>query len=107
MEIVWSPLALERVESIARHIAEDKPGAAIEWVDGLFASVERLAGFPESGRVVPEVGARRIREVMFGAYRVIYSVGAQVDVLTVRRSNQLLRLSELSDTEAAPVGRGL
>ncbi|MCH8533411.1 MAG: type II toxin-antitoxin system RelE/ParE family toxin [Saccharospirillum sp.] len=56
MRIVWSPLALERVEDIAQYIAEDKPGAAVEWVDGIFDTVERLADFPESGRVVPEVG---------------------------------------------------
>jgi plasmid stabilization system protein ParE len=99
MIIVWSPLALERVEDIAQYIAEDKPAAAAEWVDGLFATVERLADFPESGRIVPEVGARRIREVMFGAYRIIYSVRDQVDILTVRRSNQLLRASELDGDE--------
>jgi plasmid stabilization system protein ParE len=61
--------------------------------------VERLADFPESGRIVPEVGSRRIRELIFGAYRVIYSVKRQVDILTIRRSSQLLRLSELSDEE--------
>jgi plasmid stabilization system protein ParE len=99
MRIVWSPLALERVEDIAQYIAEDKPAAAVEWVDGLFTTVERLADFPESGRIVPELGAHRIREVMFGAYRVIYSVKDQVDILTVRRSNQILRVSELDDDE--------
>ena len=99
MRIVWSPLALERVEDIAQYIAEDKPSAAVEWVDGIFDTVERLADFPESGRVVPEVGGRRIREVVFGAYRIIYSVRDQIDILTVRRSSQLLRMSELGDGE--------
>ncbi|WP_341936779.1 type II toxin-antitoxin system RelE/ParE family toxin [Marinimicrobium sp. C2-29] len=99
MRIVWSPLALERVEDIAQYIAEDKPGAAVEWVDGIFDTVERLADFPESGRVVPEVGGRRIREVIFGAYRIIYSVRDQVDILTVRRSSQLLRMSEIGYEE--------
>lgn len=100
MRIVWSPLALERVEDISQYIAEDKPDAAVKWVDGLFATVERLADFPESGRIVPEVGARRIREVVFGTYRVIYSTKEQIDILTIRRSSQLLRLSELGDEEA-------
>lgn len=99
MRIVWSPLALERVEDIAQYIAEDKPGTAVEWVDGIFDTVERLADFPESGRVVPEVGGRRIREVIFGAYRIIYSVRDQVDILTVRRSSQLLRMSEIGNEE--------
>ena len=99
MRIVWSPLALERVEDIAQYIAEDNPDAAVKWVDGLFATVERLADFPESGRMVPEVGSHRIREVVFGTYRVIYSNKDQINILTVRRSSQLLRMSELGDDE--------
>ena len=99
MKIVWSPLALERVEDIARYIAEDNPDAALRWVDGLFATVEQLADFPKSGRMVPEVGSPRIRELIFGTYRVIYSVKDQVDILTVRRSSQLLRMSEVDDDE--------
>lgn len=70
MKIVWSPLALERVEEIAQYIAGDKPAAAIKWFNELFTTVERLADFPESGRIVPEVGVHRIREILFGAYRV-------------------------------------
>lgn len=101
MRIVWSQLALERVEDIAQYIAEDKPDAAIEWVDGLFATVERLAAFPESGRMVPEVGSRRIREVIFGTYRVIYGVKDlnQIDILTVRHSSQLLRMAGIDEFE--------
>lgn len=99
MRIVWSPLALERVEDIARYISEDNPDAAVQWVDDLFSTVERLADFPKSGRMVPEVGSPRIRELIFGKYRVIYSAKDQVDILTVRRSSQLLRMSELGDDE--------
>ena len=97
MRIVWSPLAIERVEDIAQYIAEDNASAAVEWVESIFDIVDRLSKFPESGRVVPEVGVRRIREVIFGSYRIIYSVRGQIDILTVRRSNQLLRVSELED----------
>ncbi|MCL1487555.1 MAG: type II toxin-antitoxin system RelE/ParE family toxin [Marinobacter sp.] len=56
MKIIWSPLALERIEDISRYIAEDNPDAALQWVNDLFATVERLADFPKSGRMVPEVG---------------------------------------------------
>jgi plasmid stabilization system protein ParE len=97
VKIVWSPLALERVEDTARYIAEDNPDSAVRWVDDLFATVDRLADFPKSGRIVPEVGSPRIRELIFGTYRVVYSVKDEVDILTVRRSSQLLRMSELSD----------
>lgn len=97
MKVEWSPLALDRVTDIARYIAKDNPGAAERWVNELFDAVERLGDFPESGRVVPEVGVRRIRELIFGAYRVIYSVKDKVEILTVRRGSQLLDMSEIGD----------
>lgn len=99
MKVEWSPLALDRVTDIARYIAKDNPGAAERWVNELFDAVERLADFPESGRVVPEVGVRRIRELIFGAYRVIYSVKDKVEILTVRRGSQLLDVSEIDDEQ--------
>ena len=95
MKVEWSPLALGRASVIARYIAEDNPGAAERWVNELFDSVERLADFPQSGRIVPEVGVRRIRELIFGAYRVIYSVKDKVESLTVRRGSQRLDASEI------------
>ena len=97
MKVEWSPLALDRVSEIALYIAKDNPDAAERWVNELFDSVEHLVDFPESGRVVPEVGVRRIREVIFGAYRVIYSVKEKVEILTVRRGSQLLDVSEIDD----------
>jgi plasmid stabilization system protein ParE len=98
VKVEWSPLALERVEDIAQYIARDDPDAAVRWVVELFDTVGRLADFPESGRIVPEVGIRRIREVIFGAYRVVYSGRKKVEVLTVRRDSQLLRLNELDES---------
>ena len=97
MKVEWSPLALDRVSEIARYIAKDNPAAAERWVNELFDSVERLADYPQSGRVVPEVGVQRIREVIFGAYRVLYSVKDKVEILTVRRGSQLLDVSEIDD----------
>lgn len=98
MKVVWSPLALQRVQEIALFIATDQPKAAAKWVDNLFASVERLQEFPNTGRIVPELNTRSIREVIFGAYRVFYRVRNDVEILTVRRGSQLLRLDELEES---------
>ncbi len=59
MRIEWTELALGRVDEIALHIAADNRDAAIRWIIGLFDAVDRLAEFPESGRVVPELETRR------------------------------------------------
>jgi toxin ParE1/3/4 len=98
VNLEWSPLALARVSEIASYIALDKPPAAETWVDGLFESVERLKSYPKSGRKVPEVGIERIREIVYGGYRVIYGVderAGKISVLTVRRGSEMLREEEL------------
>lgn len=94
MRVEWSPRALERVADIAQYIARDDPDAAVRWVIELFDEMERLADFPESGRMVPEVGVTQIREVVFGAYRAFYRTGDFVEVLTVRHGSQLVRTKD-------------
>ena len=95
MRVEWSDTALERVDEIALYIAADDHDAAVRWVVDLFDAVEALGEFPESGRMVPELGSREIRELIFGAYRVFYRVGTIVEVMTVRHGSQLLRTGEV------------
>lgn len=97
MKIVWSPLAIERAYEAAAYIAGDRPHAALRWLDGLFEVVDRLEMFPESGRVVPEIGLPEFRELVYRrAYRVIYRVEQRrVAILTVRNFAQLLDETEL------------
>lgn len=98
MKVVWSPLAIERASEAAAYIAGDKPGAALRWLDGLFQVTDRLETFPESGRIVPEIGLPEFREVVYRkAYRVIYRLEkTRVSILTVRNFAQLIDASELS-----------
>jgi mRNA-degrading endonuclease RelE of RelBE toxin-antitoxin system len=47
---------------------------------------------------VPELGIDRIREIIYGAYRVIYGVDERankITVLTVRRGSEMLKVEEL------------
>jgi toxin ParE1/3/4 len=98
MRVRWSETALSRVEDISYHIALDDTGAAVRWAVELFDLADsQLSSFPESGRIVPELGAREVRELVYGAYRVFYRVGDIVEVLTVRHSSQLLREDEVGD----------
>ena len=47
-------------------------------------SVDRLAEFPDSGRVLPEDPDSGIRELLVGNYRILYQVtGGNVAVLAV------------------------
>ena len=50
MQVIWTDPALERVAETAVSIARrDDPDAADRWTLGLFAAVERLVDFPETG----------------------------------------------------------
>lgn len=98
MRLEWSPLALERAGEIANYIALDKPSAAEVWVEGLFKAVEQLPAHPRSGRKVPELNVERIREIIYGAYRVIYAIDERANkiiILTVRRGSEMLKAEEL------------
>jgi len=98
VRLLWTDRALERVEETARYIALDDSEAALRWVEELFESVGRLAAFPESGRLVPELEGRGVRELIFGAYRVFYRLRPDVVlVLTVRHASQLIREDELAE----------
>ena len=50
----WSPMARLDLKDIAAFVAEDSASVAERFVRSLFQAVERLADFPESGRIVPE-----------------------------------------------------
>ncbi|MDZ4654950.1 MAG: type II toxin-antitoxin system RelE/ParE family toxin [Coriobacteriia bacterium] len=91
MKVDWTDLALDRVDEIGRHIAEDNLDAAVRWTTGLFDAADRLSKFPESGRMVPELEEREVRELVYGAYRVFYQVGDSIKVLSVRHGSQLIR----------------
>ena len=96
MRLAWSDRALARVRETARYIAADDPAAARRWAEGLFDAVGRLADYPQSGRLAPELEGRGVRELVYGAYRVFYRVDANaVLILTVRHASQLVREDEV------------
>ena len=65
MNIVWSPLAVDRASEIAIYIAQDKPSAAEKWIKTVFSKVEQLRSSSEIGRIVPEIGNNQFRELIY------------------------------------------
>jgi plasmid stabilization system protein ParE len=103
VKIIWSPLAIERAYEIATYIAQDRPEAALKWLDGLFQCTDRLERFPQSGRMVPEIDSSEYREIIFRrAYRVIYRIErSTVAILTVRNCAEELDRTEIDKPELA------
>ncbi|MBU2618540.1 MAG: type II toxin-antitoxin system RelE/ParE family toxin [Proteobacteria bacterium] len=96
MKILWSPLAVERASDISDYIALDNPTAAANWIETIFKKIEQLKSSPLSGRVVPEVNNKEIRELIYGNYRIIYRVeNKQISILTIRHGKQILPTEEI------------
>jgi len=101
LKVIWAPLAIERAYEAASYIAQDKPEAALNWLDGLFKVTDRLERFPKSGRVVPEIFSEEFREVIYRSHRVMYRIEKTfMSILTVRSSAPLLDPAELQGTKA-------
>ena len=94
MKVNWSPLAISKLESISDYIALDKESAAINWVNDILDSTDALAHQPEMGRAVPELPGKNYRELIIGNYRVIYSIGASIQILTIRNCKQILKFED-------------
>lgn len=71
MEVRWSIPAVEDLERIFRHIAQDNPIAARKMVKAIFDGCEALKDFPNRGRSGRMEGRR---ELVFPPYIAVYQV---------------------------------
>lgn len=78
--------------AISDYIARTSPSAARARTRDIAKAVERLAAFPGSGRVVPELGDAVLREIVRPPYRIVYWVedADVVEILTVFHSSRPL-----------------
>lgn len=91
-EIIWTEAALDQLDDIAEFIALDNPAAASMLVQSVFAAVDRLERFPNSGRSLPELTGSVYREVVVPPCRVIYrKEKTTVYIVHVFREEQALR----------------
>ena len=81
------------MEAIREFIARDSARYAQVEVERIVGTVERLALFPESGRIVPDLEEASMREVVQPPYRIVYRlVPEEAQILTVFRASRPLRL---------------
>jgi toxin ParE1/3/4 len=83
VEIVWSPIALERLREIQTYIAVDSPAAAERMASRILAVVEALKLHPHLGHPSAEP---EIRELVIGGtpFIILYRVkGQRVTINTI------------------------
>ncbi len=76
-KIVWAPSALEDIESIAKYIEKDSADQAALFISRIIEITDQLENFPQSGRVIPEINDEHCRELIYGAYRIMYRIFKQ------------------------------
>ena len=96
MRVIWAPRAIARATEIATYIAAERPGSARRWIEELFALAAGLRSHPRVGRKVPEAGRDKLRQVLYGKYRLIYRIElTRLVVLTVRHCRREWDVAEI------------
>jgi toxin ParE1/3/4 len=92
--ITFADSALKDLEGIRAWYSDQQAAQVGERLVGEVVShVERLANFPESGRIVPEFGITKLREIIHPPFRIVYRLdGHRVRIVRVWRSERLLKM---------------
>ena len=91
-EIIWTPYALDDLQSIHDYIAQDSQKYATRFIDKLVKRVDILAYHPKAGKIVPEFENEKIRKLLEGSYRIIYRINSiyEIGIVRVHHSARLL-----------------
>jgi plasmid stabilization system protein ParE len=84
-KLIWSPAARYDLHDIVTFIARDNSDRAMSFGYELISETDRLQGFPELGRIVPEYRNDDIRELVFRPYRIVYRVNRENKVCEIAR----------------------
>ncbi len=82
-EVTFSQASLGQLRRIRDYIAQDSERAARELLLRIDNETSRLEDYPCLGRQVPEVNNPNIRELIVGAYRVVYRYDERADTVTI------------------------
>ena len=77
-----------------RYIAKDSEQYARIFAQQILRLTRTLSEFPKSGRVVPEYNDDRLREKIYGNYRLVYRIkeGEEIlEIVTICHSARLIR----------------
>lgn len=94
--IRWSPQAADDLEAVRNFIERDSVHYAKLVVQRIVAAIEMLATSPQMGRVVPELRNPEVREIIVGAYRVVYRYRhGIIEIATIFHGARLFRENDI------------
>ena len=91
VEIKWTSKSINDLRNIFEYIAQDSNKYASLQVKKIKERTKQLKTQPLSGRIVPELNDKYIRELIEGNYRIVYLIqDKNIFILTVHHSAKLL-----------------
>lgn len=96
MKLFVSNSAYSDLASIKEHYKDEGvPHIGKQFVTAIVEHLQKLKDNPNIGRVVPEFGEERIRELIHSPFRIVYlREEKSVHIIRVWRSERLLKLPE-------------
>jgi toxin ParE1/3/4 len=95
----WTTPAWDDVEEAARFVARDSPRYAVVLQREAQSAARSLRQFAYRGRVVPERDNERLRELIVGSHRLIYTLVADDEVHVIAFVNGARDLDEFLKRE--------
>ncbi len=96
-EVKFTLQSVSDLEDIAEYISKDSFLYASMQVQKLMKRADQLEKQPLSGRIVPELKIKSIRELIEGNYRIVYRIVSDnmVHILTFHHSKRKLSRSRI------------
>ena len=87
--VIWSDPAKADLRAIHDFIAHDSAHYAKQVTQDMVAKTDVLNDLPRIGKVIPELGDDKLRELSLYSYRILYEIKApDVSVLAVIHKRQ-------------------
>jgi toxin ParE1/3/4 len=94
LAITFAVSSVRDLEEIRAWYADQQvPAVGERLLREVLSQIERVADFPESGRIVPEFGVAHLREIIHPPFRIVYRLDkSRVRIVRVWRSERLLKM---------------
>jgi len=94
VRLTWTIQAANDLEHIYEYISRDSVKYARIQIERIQYRVKLLKRHPKTGRVISEIEAKLVREILVGRYRIIYRFKSEksIEILAVHHPAKLLRL---------------
>jgi addiction module RelE/StbE family toxin len=92
VNIVITESAYDDLSDIETYISQDSELIARNFINKIFDKIDQLYKYPTSGKFVPEIADRSIRELLLNKYRIIYQIvdDKNINVLRIVHGARLL-----------------